>query len=209
MEKYPKIQTIFKRDKNKKIIIDDWSLPEFEYLKDCLWNWDEKIDGQNTRIDWNCEDIYFDGRNENSSFPANLANYLFKKFNYLQFKTHFEDCPVTLYGEGFGFAIQGKMGVAYSKELPFKCGFNLFDVRIGDYWLERHNVKDIADKLVIDTAPNLGVGTFAEAIKLCKNGFDSTIGDCQAEGLVMRPVVEMLDRQGERIIAKLKVRDFK
>ena len=47
-KEYPKIQSIFKRDENTHKFIDGvFSLPEFEYLKDNLWIWTEKIDGRN------------------------------------------------------------------------------------------------------------------------------------------------------------------
>ena len=52
MEKteYPKINSLYKRDpeKGNNIILGDFSLPEFFYLKDLLWECTEKIDGTNT-----------------------------------------------------------------------------------------------------------------------------------------------------------------
>lgn len=54
MKEYHKIQTCFKRDeKTKRIIEGDWTLPEFEYLKDCQWVFTEKVDGTNIRVMWN------------------------------------------------------------------------------------------------------------------------------------------------------------
>ena len=32
---YQKINTIYKRDQDGRLIFGDWSLPEFEFLKDC------------------------------------------------------------------------------------------------------------------------------------------------------------------------------
>ena len=213
MDKYHKINTIFKRDALKKIIEDDWTLPEFEYLQNCLWNFDEKIDGQNIRVGWDTMYMTIDGRNENSSIPSFLANYLFSKFTPELFKGKFTDpdYPVTLYGEGFGYGIQGQRGVEYAKNALYAlktCGFLLFDVRVGDYWLERHNVKNIAETFKVGTVPELGTGTLNEAVEMCKKGFESQLGKINAEGLVMRPCVEMYNRKGERIIAKLKERDF-
>lgn len=40
---YQKINAIYKREqKTNKLLIGDWSLPEFEYLKDCKWRAEEK-----------------------------------------------------------------------------------------------------------------------------------------------------------------------
>ena len=46
MKEYHKINTIFKRDmtsKSKNLIIGEYSTPEFEYLKDNIWIFTEKI----------------------------------------------------------------------------------------------------------------------------------------------------------------------
>lgn len=80
--------------------------------------------------------------------------------------------------------------------------------QINGIWLERHNVDDIGRKLGIRSVPILGHGTLDEAIEMCKKGFKSHWGDFIAEGIVARPEVEMLTRRGERIITKVKYKDF-
>jgi hypothetical protein len=55
MQKYHKIQTMFKRDperKYKTILLAEWARPEFRYLEDLSWEWAEKIDGTNIRVIW-------------------------------------------------------------------------------------------------------------------------------------------------------------
>ena len=47
------------------------------------------------------------------------------------------------------------------------------------------------------------------AIDIVKNGLKSTFGDFEAEGIVARPVVPMFSRNGDRIIVKIKGKDFK
>ena len=42
---YPKINTLFKRDDKNIIIPSQYTCEEFSYLKDCLWECTEKIDG--------------------------------------------------------------------------------------------------------------------------------------------------------------------
>jgi hypothetical protein len=48
-EKYQKINSVFKRDNNGKFT-EEFSQPEFKYLKECIWDFDEKIDGTNIHI---------------------------------------------------------------------------------------------------------------------------------------------------------------
>ena len=52
-------------------------------------------------------------------------------------------------------------------------------------------------------------GTLQEAIEVARTAFKSKIGDCTAEGLVGRPVVNAVDSHGHRVITKLKTKDFK
>ena len=53
---YPKIQTLFMRDKKGLIIPDSNTRPEFEYLRKDLWECTEKIDGTNMRIEIHCDE---------------------------------------------------------------------------------------------------------------------------------------------------------
>jgi len=54
----------------------------------------------------------------------------------------------------------------------------------------------------------VGRGTLNEAIEYVRTGFESKEGKLKAEGLVLRPPVELLDKQGHRIITKIKHVDF-
>jgi hypothetical protein len=51
-------------------------------------------------------------------------------------------------------------------------------------------------------------GTLCEAVELVKRGYPSQLRCTPPEGLVMRPEVELRDRRGERIITKIKMKDF-
>ena len=110
---------------------------------------------------------------------------------------------VCLYGEGYGAKIQ-KGGGNYSAVPKFV----LFDVKIGDWYLQREDVEDIAKKLGVDIVPIVGQGTLIEAIELVRKGQKSTWGDFTAEGLVLRPATELKTRRGDRIITKIKHKDF-
>ena len=47
-----------------------------------------------------------------------------------------------------------------------------------------------------------------EAVDVVEGGLTSTFGNFEAEGLVLKPEVELFNRQGHRIITKLKGKDF-
>ncbi len=119
------------------------------------------------------------------------------------FKDQLEE--VILYGEGYGAKIQ-KGGGNYIKD---GVDFVLFDVRVGKIWLQRKDVEDVANKLGLGIVPILGYGTLIQMIDMVEKGFNSQWGDFPAEGIVARPIVEIQTRMGNRIITKLKHRDFK
>lgn len=209
MKEYHKIQTCFKRDeKTKKIIENDWSLPEFEYLKDNQWVFTEKVDGTNIRVMWNGDRVVFGGKTDNASIPVFLLYKLQELFEGTAKRQLFIDKlgtdEICLYGEGYGAKIQS--GGNYIKD---GVSFVLFDVRIGDWWLQREDVEDIANHFGIKVVPIIGEGTLAEAIEITRKGQKSQWGDFLSEGIVARPKAELKTRKGERLITKIKHRDFK
>lgn len=204
MIEYHKIQSVFFRDpqtKHKTFLEGEWSIPEFEYLKYCEWEFTEKVDGTNIRIHWDGSSIVLGGRTENAQIPSFLLPCLNEIGKELSDK--FKDYKsVTLFGEGFGPKIQ-KVGEKY-RNTP---GFVLFDVFIGKY-LSRHNVEDIGKSLGIDVVPIIGTGTLLSAINACRNGFNSTWGEFRAEGVVARPKIDLFCSNGDRVITKIKCKDF-
>jgi len=213
MNQYHKIQSVYKRDPKTKystFLVGEWSRPEFGYLANNEWIWTEKIDGTNIRIMWNGKETIFGGKTDNAQIPSFLVNRLVNLFKGDKKKKLFlekfgEEGNVCLYGEGCGKKIQKGGGNYY----PNGNDFVLFDVKIGDWWLKRKDVKDIAKYFNIKIAPVVGIGTIFEAIEKTKKGFNSQWGDFIAEGMVLRPKIELLDRGGRRIITKLKIKDFK
>lgn len=214
MTKYHKIQSIFKRNPqtNYKTFLDgQYSLPEFEYLKDNTWAWTEKIDGTNIRVIWQSADFLhylgIKGRTDKAQIPPFLMEKLTSLFTPELMLETFPEMDITLYGEGFGPKIQ-KGGGNYGPAVDFI----LFDVSVGGAWLERKNVEDIAAKLGVKVVPVLGWGTLEQAVQWTRNGFYSSFSTEEtkflAEGLVLRPEIELLTRRGERIITKVKHKDF-
>jgi hypothetical protein len=110
---------------------------------------------------------------------------------------------ICLYGEGYGAKIQ--KGGLYRPDQSFV----LFDVWINGWWLKRKDVHDIAAKLNIDRVPIIGTGTLQAMEHMVRQGFNSQWGPFPAEGIVARPAVELRTRRGDRVITKLKTRDFR
>jgi hypothetical protein len=213
MIEYHKINTMFKRDMegNKKIVEGQWVIPELEYLKDNRWVFTEKIDGTNIRVHWDGENINYGGRTDGAQVPSHIINRLNELFYStparMRLKEVFPEGGVLFYGEGCGPKIQS--GSKYGSE----HNFVLFDIEVktdeGFLYLERPNVEDVARRLQLDIVPVVGEGTLDEGIQMVKDGFKSTFGDFTAEGLVVRPAVELRDRRGNRIITKIKHKDFR
>ena len=214
MSIYHKIQSIFKRDeKTHKFIEGKYSLPEFEYLKDNIWTFTEKVDGRNTRIYWYSnplvQTVEIKGRTDKADIPAFLYDKLkeiFPKEKMIKVFGIGEDKPdICLYGEGYGNRIQG-CGKNYNSN---GVDFVLFDVKIGKWWLKREDVNKIAKSLNIDVVPIVGEGTLDEAVNFIKTqGLYSKWGDFLAEGMILRPKIELKSRNGQRIITKIKHTDF-
>ena len=203
MESYHKIQSIYKRDeKTKKFIEGKWSVPEFEYLQDNDWVWTEKIDGTNIRVIWDTNFAEFKGKTEKSQLYAPLVKALLNTFTHKKMEEVF-DKPICLYGEGYGAHIQIGGG-NYRPDV----GFILFDIKVDTWWLRREDLEGIAERLGIPIVPIIGYGTLHDALWEVKKGVKSTFGDFLAEGLVLKPKVEMSTRSGNRIMTKIKHRDF-
>ena len=214
MIKYHKIKNIFKRDESgqKKLLESCFADKTVEFLKDLKWSWSEKVDGTNISIHWNGYNLQIHGRTEESQIPKPLKDKLLQIFFNEEteqlFEQLFGEKEVILFGEGYGINIQ-KCGKDYLDDVDFI----LFDVYFpqSNIFLERDNVFDIAIKLGIRIVPLVGAGTLEEAVEYVKSKPTSQVGKRKAlmEGIVCRPEKELQDRLGERIIVKIKERDFK
>lgn len=219
MTEYHKIDSIFVRDQRGRIIEGQYARPEFEYLADNTWVFTEKVDGTNIRLTYDRvpefrgnEHAYIAGRTDNAQLPPFLLAHLIELMRAAPFESVFDGTlengsMVTLYGEGYDAKIQKGGG----KYIPDGCDFVLFDVRVGDWWLKRPAVEAVARNLGLSVVPILGTGTLADAVKMTREGFPSARwpGVDIAEGLVLRPDVELFDRSGRRVITKIKHKDFR
>lgn len=208
MTEYHKIETLFERDTNgtKKLIEGAFRNDAIKYLANNDWYFTEKIDGTNIRIHWDGHKVEFAGRTDRAQIPNHLMDYLITTFGSMEaeemFEQKFGESDVILFGEGYGAKIQN--GGAYRSDVSFI----LFDIQIGDTWLKRDCVEDIASAFGIDIVPIIFVGDIKKAVDFVKTKPKSTIGTANMEGVVGRPVIEMKDRFGKRVIVKIKVCDF-
>lgn len=203
---YHKIKAVFARDEQTKKTVEGKYRSEIKYLANNVWQFTEKIDGMNIRIYWDGHRVSFYGRTNNAQIPSALANKLSNLFlgeaNEQLFEQRFGETEVILFGEGYGEKIQS--GGAYKKEQDFI----LFDVMVNGKYQQREDVEDIAKYFGLDTVPIIFEGTLQEAVNYVKTKPKSKIGTADSEGLVGRPKVELSDANGERVITKIKVRDF-
>jgi len=216
--KYHKIKSIFKRDVDGNFIDGKYSTSEFEYLKNNRWVGTEKIDGTNTRVIWDGKNLTFGGKSDKAQIPDILLKKLTELFKVDKFESMFpppeDGLPqnIRLYGEGYGSTIQSKMGMKYN---PDGVDFILFDVRIGRWWMNRENIINIANGFGLLVVPILFEGTLLEAVERVaagevKSSFpNKTFDGFLAEGLVLKPEVELFARNGARVITKVVYKDEK
>ena len=205
------------RDPRTKKFTEEFTRSEFEYLYGCQWEGYEKIDGTNIRIIW---DMWTDaqgaripmaeieGRTDNAQLPTGLMAKLQQLFPEEKLLKTFNrpENPVVLYGEGVGPKIQPP-GERNSKDFDFV----LFDIRIGKWWLKQQAVTDIGKSLGLKRAHHAYTGTLTNAEAMVEEGFLSCNAEdrtLQAEGLILRPKMDLIARNGDRIITKLKTKDY-
>ena len=205
---YNKIETLYNRDEagTKKLIEGEFRNETVKYLKDMPWQFTEKIDGTNIRIIWDGHKVTYGGRTERANIPAHLMSKLIELFGGEEteqlFEQIFGEKEVILFGEGYGVKIQN--GGLYRPDVSFI----LFDVMISGNYQPRESVERTAEQFGLEIVPILFEGTLEEGVNYVKTKPMSTIGTAPMEGLVARPKVELKDRCGNRLIVKIKAKDF-
>jgi len=204
---YQKIPNIYHRESfgNNKLIIGAYTSDELAYLKDNEWFFTEKVDGTNIRVIWDGYRVEFRGRTDKAQIPKPLLTKLEELFGGESkeelFESTFGNKNVILYGEGYGGKIQGGGGYG-------DINFILFDARVEGWWLNRESVFEISNVFQIDIVPIRMHGTLEGAVQFIKSHPKSCLRLSELEGIVGQPVIPMYNRKGERIIVKIKCRDF-
>lgn len=164
------------------------------------------------------------GRTDEAQIPPVLRAALDPLIDPPRWEHAFPDvsAEVTVYGEGYGAGIQ-KDGRLY-RDTP---GFIVFGVRVGQWWLGDADVADVAAKLGLDVVPpaaaawpgdtephEIGPCGLHDAWDIIRGGkfavsrLTSQWPGVRVEGMVGRPVTDLLTASGERIITKIKVADW-
>lgn len=199
---YPKIESLYNRDETThKFKAGEFRLPVFEYLYPLQWQATEKVDGTNIRVGWDGESVTFGGRTDRAQIPTFLLARLQDLFSPEKFA---DKPPMVLFGEGYGAKIQ-KGGGNYKAD---GVDFVLFDANVDGWWLQFGDIDDVANSLGISTVPVMAFAGMDTIERMVARGFESAWGRFPAEGVVAKPAVDMLQRNGERIIVKLKTKDF-
>lgn len=214
---YTKINTIYKRDDAGNIMLGEFARPEFEYLYNLPWIAYEKVDGTNMSYYWNGHILELHGKTENAQIPAHLRAWMESKVTVDMMKEYFplkydengNEIPmmVIIYGEGYGMKIQTGGGRYISNGVNFR----VFDINIDGWWLEISDVEDICKKLNLEMCVPYGEMTLKEAEDFVQAAHTSTIAEDKTyimEGLVLRPKVQLFNRRGERVMVKVKYRDY-
>lgn len=205
---YHKIQNIYKRDEKTNRLIDgQYYDSAVEYLAGLEWIAGEKIDGTNIRVIWDCSSnqIEIKGRTDKAELSLDLLQAIHDMFDPLIpiLKEKFPDVNLVFYGEGYGPGIQ-KGGGNYRSDKSFI----LYDILINESFLNYFNMLDIATNIFsLPVVPELYRGTLPEIVEFVKD-MKSSFGDFDAEGVVARPIIELKDKRGKRLILKIKRKEI-
>jgi hypothetical protein len=165
----------------------------------------EKIDGTSAHIRWKDVEVgYFSGGEPYEKFVA-----LFDTEKLKQNFAELFDCDVIVFGEAYGGKCQG-MSATYGKELKFI----VFDVKVGDRWLNVPNAEDVAKKLGLEfvhynkikaNMESIDKERDEQSVQAVRNG----TGNKKREGVVLRPLEEFTKNNGDRVICKHKNDEFR
>ena len=214
MIEYPKIETLFRRsEEGQRNVTKEIRCPEF--LIPRTWMVTEKIDGTNIRLCLDGENGTLDirGRTDAAQLPPHLLNMLREKYTYEKVAAAFEPgVTAIIFGEGYGAKIQ-KGGGDYNPNPAFR----IFDVAVlagKVWWLEWDAIKSVACKIDTETVPLLAtIADIDFTVDEVRIGINSVVAAIEgtarfAEGIVARTTPLLLFRNGDRLMWKLKTKDF-
>ena len=123
----------------------------------------------------------------------------------------------TIYGEGYGCGIQKggnyiKDGVDFRVfDVKVTCKYHKGNMKVDEIYLNTTARDEIANKLGANIVPFYGYLTIDEAIDVVRKGIVTGMWANPyliEEGLVLRTDCGLLNRQGKRLIVKIKTEDF-
>jgi hypothetical protein len=213
--KYGKINSPFEKDdkffNTRKLL---------QYIPKGKWIKMEKIDGTNIRIILNKQDenkdreIFIGTRNlilneedKNSKYYIDCL----KDVNLNKLKEYFKDIKPTIviYGEGYGKGINKGGGYTQDKN------YRIFDIKIGSAYQDFEYVKKVCVDNQLNIVPVISydcVEVNYEECVLSLNKFENTLineGEGKLpEGIIYKFEPVILNKYGERLIFKVKRKDF-
>lgn len=221
MKEYPKIQTLFERDPQNlsRVIPTKFARPEFELIN--RWRVTEKIHGTNARLDFRHDPLDFrtwsyqvGGRTDKAQLTVEQHDVLISWAKDLlpavqEAGTEHQVQSITLYGELYGKGIQ-KEGVLYN---PDGLSIAFFDALVNDTtWMTQDTFAAFAADLALPQAYEFSDSwETVELVWLVKDQLPLSTHaskDLYIEGVVARPTVDLYNAKGERVITKLKGKDF-
>jgi hypothetical protein len=203
---YPKIDTLYKRGEDFKVT-DEFRRPEFAYVNE--WLWMEKLDGSNISIVQDLNGTNWRGRTGRSQFTAEVQDYLQilceRWHSALVLKRiEYKLDSIELFGEVIGPKIQN--GGIYSDKITSR----FYDVRINNsLWLDWDSVIEYSRELDF-IKPTYGVLPTKRIVDMVKAGFNTREGNREgpAEGIVAKTKIPLYNNNNDRLIWKLKTKDF-
>jgi hypothetical protein len=161
----------------------------------------EKIHGTSAHISWKEGQVaYSSGGEKHERFVE-----LFDDAKLREAFVAIGHPDVTVYGEAYGGKQQGQSW-RYGKDLRFVA----FEVRVGEAWLSVINAADVVAKLGLEFVHYARIPTDLASVdaerdapseQAKRNGVE---GSHPREGVVLRPLEEMVKSNGARVIAKHK-----
>lgn len=165
----------------------------------------EKVHGTSAHIKWDKGQLTFYSGGEKHERFCQL-------FDHEALRNAFTEMghdEVTVHGEAYGGS-QQKMGHTYGPDLRFI----VFDVMVGDVWLNVPNMDQVAKRLNLEVVPWKEVATELDILNAERDAPSEVAvrrgmgNDKTREGIVIRPLEEMTINNDHRIIAKHKVEKF-
>jgi len=171
----------------------------------------EKVHGTSAHIEWNAGDktadpaiTFYSGGEKHEKFCK-----LFDKEALTKVFLEMGHDKVTVHGEAYGGS-QQKMGHTYGPDLKFI----VFDVKIGDVWLNVPNMDQVATRLGLEVVPWKEVAVELDVLNAERDAPSEVAvrrgmgNDKQREGIVIRPLEEMTVNNDHRVICKHKIDKF-
>lgn len=222
---YPKITSPFKRtdEKSKTVNVCVWfdDYAKFFGESGLPFYATEKVDGTNLNIVYDGNHIQYKGHTDKTVWDPEVEDWIKSKFKTSEFEQiceqMFGEHEIKLCGELIGPKIQNNI---YNLE-DYK--FVLFDIHNNttNTWWKRETVEEKAEELNLDIVPLIGATNFTDLRIESKNTIRGWVNllqnvefkskfnkDVEIEGFVVRPLMEILKANGERVIYKIKIKDI-